>query len=149
MVDAVSPHFGSSAGEQLHALCTHTVQLLTMMEVVHMSMAQDAVYLVDATAALETFAQQTAATVPPAMALDPLNRSRDCLQVVLAKAQLLSRSSLHMAKISTADNATVHTLIARSLGRLAGVCERLADAVTKHDLALASAEPAGSPRASA
>lgn len=129
MADAEFPHFGSVGAEQLLALSTHTVQLLSMMEVVQMSMAQDATYLVETSDAMEAFAarmEKTGLKLP----LDPGGRSRECLRVSADKAQLLH---LQMDGMAAQDDESVHALVAGSLHRLALVCQRLLTAVRKHE----------------
>ncbi|AMM23049.1 hypothetical protein AX767_00655 [Variovorax sp. PAMC 28711] len=132
MADTTPPQFESRADEQLYTLTTHTLQLLTMMEVVHVSMAQDATYLADATAALEAYSGVTRNTGMP-VALDPGGRSRDSLQQIIDKSQVLYRSSLHMTKNSATDLSSVHGLIARSLNRLVSICQRLLEALNRHE----------------
>ncbi len=132
MVDTTPPQFDSRTAEQLRRLTAHALQLLTMMEVVQVSMAQDAAYLADATAAMEAFvvhARDMALPVP----LDPDGRYRESLQTSIDKAQMLHRSSVHMVGQSAGELSAVHELIARSLNRLVSVCQRLLEAVQQHE----------------
>ena len=146
MVDPVFPQFESRAGEQLHALAAHTLQLLAMLEVVDCSAAQDANYIVELSGAMEAFAARTAET-ELMLPLDPGGRSRASLQASVIKAHGLSRSALHMARISLADTASVHTLVATALHRLVSICETLHEAVRQHDHPFEPGEVAASQRA--
>lgn len=133
MVDAVFPQFESRAGEQLHSLAAQTLQLLAMLEVVHYSVAQDAGYLIDLAVAMEAFVKRTAGT-ELMLPLDPGARSRQSLQLAVQKAHGLYRSALHMARISAPDVAPVHSQLAMAIQRVVSICERLHEAVRKHDL---------------
>ena len=138
--------FGSRAGEQLHGLATHTLQLLAMLEVVHASRSQDASYITELANAMADFTARTRET-ELMLPLDPGARSRECLQVSVDKAHALYRAALHMARISPDDASSVRALTAKALQRLVSVCERLHEAVRKHDRPFESGDVPGSQQA--
>ena len=133
MADAALPHFKSTVGEELHTLAARALQLLSMLEVVHMSMAQDAIYVLEMTDALDAFAGRMAEGGRE-LPLDPNGRSRECLRAVVSKAQVRSDSTLQTAKTSEHNVASVHALIGLSLNRMIAVIQQLLEAVTQHDL---------------
>ncbi len=132
MVDPAIPRSASSASDQLHALTAHTVQLLSMLEVVRMPGQHDATYVIESAVAMESVVA-VALSFEPSRPIDPAGRSRASLQLSADKTRLLHRAALDRVAEASRRSESMHIEMAMALERLAAVCDRLHAVTGLHD----------------